>query len=223
MTAPSPSTPPLQFPSHPYPRTWFLTSAASALGIAVARAVLAHGDETVLCIEPEEHGLVTRARGLANGHRALFAGSNGPGSERAGAFVRFVTEEVDAVEEWRGRCRIVGLDGSIIGQCQAAIAQAVQAFGKIDILFCCSSEGSPVPVLLPSTTANRAPAVIGTVEELAACPRTLTLIREQFETNFFSPVNIIKAALPAMREKRGGHIIVLTGISRSCSGVLRGL
>lgn len=56
-------------------------------------------------------------------------------------------------------------------------------------------------------------AVIGTVEELAASPSTLTLIRDQFETNFFGAVNIIKAALPAMRERKSGHIIVLTGIS----------
>ncbi|MCJ1322934.1 hypothetical protein MMC15_008284 [Xylographa vitiligo] len=216
MTAPSSPTPPLQFPSHPHPRTWFLTSAASALGIAVARAVLAHGDDTVLCVEPEELSLLTRARGLTNGHKTLFSGSNGlgagPGSERAEEFVRFVTDEVDTVEEWRTRCRVVGLDGSIIGQCQAAVAQAVVAFGKIDILFCCSSEGT---FLFHSPDYRSLPdlAVIGTVEELAACPRTLTLIREQFETNFFSPVNIIKAALPAMREKRAGHIIVLTGIT----------
>ncbi|KAI9879657.1 MAG: hypothetical protein M1830_007764 [Pleopsidium flavum] len=38
-------------------------------------------------------------------------------------------------------------------------------------------------------------SIIGTVEELAASQRTLTLIREQFETNFFGPVNIIKASL----------------------------
>lgn len=40
------------------------------------------------------------------------------------------------------------------------------------------------------------------------------LAREQIETNFFGPTNIIKAALPAMREKRAGHILVLTGISK---------
>lgn len=56
-------------------------------------------------------------------------------------------------------------------------------------------------------------AVIGTVEELAASPRSLTLGRDQFETNFFGPVNIIKAVLPTMRKKTIGHIIVLTGIS----------
>jgi NAD(P)-dependent dehydrogenase (short-subunit alcohol dehydrogenase family) len=83
-----------------------------------------------------------------------------------------------------------------MGQCQAAIAQAVEAFGKLDILFCCSSE-----------------AVIGAVEELAASTRSQTLVREQFETNFFGPVNIIKAALPVMRERSAGHIITLTGIS----------
>lgn len=83
-----------------------------------------------------------------------------------------------------------------MGQCQSAVAQAVASFGKLDILLCCSSE-----------------ALVGTVEELAASPRTQSLVREQFESNFFGPVNCIKAALPAMRKKGGGHIIVVTGIT----------
>lgn len=29
-----------------------------------------------------------------------------------------------------------------MGQCQAAVAEAVEVFGKLDILLCCSSEGS---------------------------------------------------------------------------------
>lgn len=28
-----------------------------------------------------------------------------------------------------------------MGQCQAAVAEAVETFGKLDILLCCSSEG----------------------------------------------------------------------------------
>ena len=28
-----------------------------------------------------------------------------------------------------------------MGLCQAAVAEAVEAFGKLDILLCCSSEG----------------------------------------------------------------------------------
>lgn len=58
-------------------------------------------------------------------------------------------------------------------------------------------------------------ALVGTVEELAASPRTQSLVREQFETNFFGPVNCIKAALPTMRKKNSGHVMVLTGISVS--------
>lgn len=57
-------------------------------------------------------------------------------------------------------------------------------------------------------------AVIGAVEELAQTNRTLSLVQDTFETNFFANVNIIKAALPIMRERKNGHIIMLTGISK---------
>ena len=56
-------------------------------------------------------------------------------------------------------------------------------------------------------------AVFGAVEELAVSNGTLTLARNQFETNFFGPVNVIKAVLPLMRAKSSGHIMVLAGIS----------
>ena len=81
-------------------------------------------------------------------------------------------------------------------QCQAAIAEAVHVFKKVDILFCCTSE-----------------AIIGTVEELSASHRTLTMVRDQFEKNFFGPMNIIKAVIPHMRALMNGHIIVLAGIT----------
>ncbi|KAL9003984.1 MAG: hypothetical protein Q9188_003169 [Gyalolechia gomerana] len=57
------------------------------------------------------------------------------------------------------------------------------------------------------------PAIVGTVEELGASHRTSALIRDQFETNYFGHVNIIKAALPLMRDNHCGHIILLTGIT----------
>lgn len=72
----------------------------------------------------------------------------------------------------------------------------MHSFRKIDILFCCTSE-----------------TVVGTVEELSASQRTLTLVRDQFEANFFGPMNIIKAVIPHMRSKMNGHMIVLTGIT----------
>ena len=71
------------------------------------------------------------------------------------------------------------------------------------------------PVSPSTDTKLTAIAVVGAVEELTTSERSRTLVKGQIETNFFGPTNIIKAALPAMREKRTGHIIVLTGISTS--------
>lgn len=84
-----------------------------------------------------------------------------------------------------------------MGECQAAVAEAVNLFGKLDIVLCCTSQ-----------------AVVGAVEELGASSRTLSLVRDQFETNYFGPVNIIKAALPQMRKQQDGHFLVVTGISK---------
>lgn len=58
-------------------------------------------------------------------------------------------------------------------------------------------------------------AIVGTIEELASSDRTQTVVRDQFETNFFGPMNIIKAALPQLRKQRIGHIMVLGGISEN--------
>lgn len=99
-------------------------------------------------------------------------------------------------ETWRARLRVVALDVKIMGQCQSAIAEAVRSFGRVDILFCCGSE-----------------VVVGTVEEMSQSPRTLSLVQDQFETNFFGPVNMIRAALPIFRAKKTGHIVVLSAIT----------
>lgn len=53
---------------------------------------------------------------------------------------------------------------------------------------------------------------MGTVEELSATPVARNLVRDQFETVFFSQVNFIKAALPVLRAQHTGHIMVLTSI-----------
>jgi len=55
-------------------------------------------------------------------------------------------------------------------------------------------------------------AAVGTVEELSTSPATQNLVRDQFETIFFSQVNFIKAALPQFRIQHTGHIMVLTSI-----------
>lgn len=53
---------------------------------------------------------------------------------------------------------------------------------------------------------------MGTVEEVSATSATQNLVRDQFESIFFSQVNFIKAALPQLRAQHTGHIIALTSI-----------
>ncbi|KAI0408061.1 hypothetical protein F4802DRAFT_447808 [Xylaria palmicola] len=98
-------------------------------------------------------------------------------------------------EGWKDRIRSIRCDGRIMSQCGAAMAEAKHVFGRIDILLCCTSE-----------------AVVGTVEELSTSLATQNLVRDQFETIFFSQVNFIKAALPMLRAEHTGHIMVLTSI-----------
>ncbi|KAF2810731.1 short chain dehydrogenase/reductase family protein-like protein [Mytilinidion resinicola] len=163
-----------KFPPHNAPRVWFITTGTSPIAIALARQVLEHGDYVVagvLPIEFEKH------EGRSEEFRAFL-------------------EDVKRTERWRERLRVVGLDGRSVGQCQAAIAEAIEAFGRVDVLLGCTSE-----------------AVVGTVEELAQSSRTISLVQEQFETNFFANVNVIKAVLPNMRQVRNGHVIMLTGIT----------
>ncbi|KAH7165815.1 transport protein Trs120 or TRAPPC9 TRAPP II complex subunit-domain-containing protein [Dactylonectria macrodidyma] len=96
-------------------------------------------------------------------------------------------------EGWKDRIRGIRCNGAVMSSCGAAIAEAIHVFGRIDILLCCTSE-----------------AVVGTVEELSTSPFTQNLVRDQFETIFFSQVNFIKATLPKLRSQHTGHIIVVS-------------
>lgn len=69
--------------------------------------------------------------------------------------------------------------------------------------------------ILNLNNINVSTALIGTVEELSASQQTLNLVRDQFEVNYFGPLNIIKAALPHMRREQSGHIMIISGISTS--------
>ncbi|KAK3308642.1 uncharacterized protein B0T15DRAFT_411278 [Chaetomium strumarium] len=170
------STPAASFPTHNSPRTWFLTSSLSPLCIRLIRLLLAHGDYVVACLPPAEI----------------------EDEERSAEFRELVNECKSTRKDregWKDRIRTIRCDGRAMGQCGAAVAEAVQVFGRIDILLLCKFE-----------------AVIGTVEELSATPATRNLVRDQFDTIFFSQINFIKAALPQLRAQHTGHIMILTSI-----------
>jgi len=99
-------------------------------------------------------------------------------------------------EGWKDRIRGIKCDGRNVGHAQAAVAEAIDLWGRIDILLCNTSE-----------------AVVGAVEELSTSPATQNLVRDQFEVIFFGQMNFIKATLPLLREKHNGHIMILTGVT----------
>ncbi|OLN85038.1 Retinol dehydrogenase 8 [Colletotrichum chlorophyti] len=168
------SIPAPSFPTHNSPRTWFLTTALSPLIIRLIRLLLAHGDYVVACLPPGE---------IDN-------------DDRSAEFRELINEcksNRRDREGWKDRIRGIRCDGRVMGQCGAAVAEAVQVFGRIDILLCCKSE-----------------AVVGSVEELSTSSLTQNLVRDQFETIFFSQVNYIKAALPLLRSQHTGHIMILS-------------
>ena len=112
-------------------------------------------------------------------------------------FTSFVVTEypfIISVHSNQAFSQILTYPCRVVGQCQSAIAEAIQDFHRIDVLLICKSF-----------------TLIGSIEELSQSAHALSLVRNQFEENFFAPVNIIKATLPHMREKKNGHIIVLTG------------
>ena len=45
-------------------------------------------------------------------------------------------------EGWKDRIRSIRCDGRNMGQCEAAVAEAKEHFGRVDILLCCTSEGA---------------------------------------------------------------------------------
>ncbi|KAI9036685.1 short chain dehydrogenase/reductase family protein [Aspergillus affinis] len=173
---PSPDYSRPQFPAHNEPRVWMITAGDSPIGISVTRQILMHGDCALV--------------GLAH--------TNLDRDEcRRDEFDAFLAEiESHREEGWTQRFKSVPLDIRVVGECQAAVAEAVATFGKIDILLGCTSQ-----------------ALVGTVEELAASQQTLNLVRDQFEINYFGPLNIIKAALPHMRRQMSGHVMIISGIT----------
>jgi NAD(P)-dependent dehydrogenase (short-subunit alcohol dehydrogenase family) len=107
------------FPPHNAPRVWFITRGVSPIAIALAKQVLEHGDYVVAGVIPAEF---EKSEGQIEDFKAFL-------------------EEVKSTERWRERLRVVGLEARIVGQCQAAVAEAVEAFGRIDVLLCAASEG----------------------------------------------------------------------------------
>ncbi|AEH02764.1 SDR family oxidoreductase [Lacinutrix sp. 5H-3-7-4] len=87
--------------------------------------------------------------------------------------------------------KIIALDVKNVDSIKKAVAQVVLAEGKIDVLI-----------------NNAGVGITGPIEEIPA-----EEIQHNFDTNFFGPINVIKAVLPEMRKHNSGLIINITSIA----------
>lgn len=89
------------------------------------------------------------------------------------------------------RIALIELDVASEAQAAPAVAQAVERFGRIDVL-----------------VNNAAYGLLGRLEEVSSAD-----IAQQFAVNVHGVVHMLRAVLPTMRRQRGGHIMNISSIA----------
>jgi NAD(P)-dependent dehydrogenase (short-subunit alcohol dehydrogenase family) len=105
-----------------------------------------------------------------------------------------VAEEVRALG---GKAEPVALDITDRASCDAAVAAAVRAFGGVDVL-----------VNNAFQDGNRK-----TFERTLAKDPDLASWRQTMDVNLWGTLNMTAAAVPAMKERGGGHIVMVNSMS----------
>jgi NAD(P)-dependent dehydrogenase (short-subunit alcohol dehydrogenase family) len=102
----------------------------------------------------------------------------------------------DLAGEYGDRIHVIALDVTDVTAAQSAIAEAAKRFGRLDV------------IVNNAGYANVSP--IETTED--------DDFREQFETNFWGVYNVSKAAIPVLREQRGGLIMQFSSVGGRVGG-----
>lgn len=110
--------------------------------------------------------------------------------DRVAATARNVDTLRDLVEKYGDAVLPLQLDVTDRGSAFAAVKQAADHFGRLDVVI-----------------NNAGYGLFGTVEEI-----TEQQLRDQLETNLFGVLNVTQAALPIMREQGSGHIVQISTI-----------
>jgi NAD(P)-dependent dehydrogenase (short-subunit alcohol dehydrogenase family) len=127
--------------------------------------------------------------GISSGFgRALAEAAVADGSRVVGTVRR--AEDAEALEALGGLASAEILDVTDDDAIAAAVARTEAEVGPIDVV-----------------VANAGYGQEGTMEE-----STMAELRQQFEVNVFGAVATIKAVLPAMRERRSGHVVGITSM-----------
>ncbi len=96
----------------------------------------------------------------------------------------------ELVSKYGEQMRAVALDVTNPEQVRTAIATAIAAFGRIDVV-----------------VNNAGYANVGSIEET-----TEEDWRAQIETNLWGVINVTRAALPILRKQRSGHVVQVSSI-----------
>jgi NAD(P)-dependent dehydrogenase (short-subunit alcohol dehydrogenase family) len=110
--------------------------------------------------------------------------------ERLVATARRPEQLQKLVQQYPSQTVALPLDMTNQEQAQEAVAQAIQTFGRIDVL-----------------VNNAGYGLVGAVEEADDAE-----VRKQFETNVFGTLNVTRAVLPIMRQQQSGHILMLSSV-----------
>jgi NAD(P)-dependent dehydrogenase (short-subunit alcohol dehydrogenase family) len=114
---------------------------------------------------------------LASGHRVVATGRRPQAVEQAvGAHPNLLAARLDVTKP---------------ADADAAVAAAVDRFGRIDVLI-----------------NNAATFQAGYFEEISP-----EQFRAQIETNLFGPLNVTRAVLPTMRKHRSGHVVTISSVA----------
>jgi NAD(P)-dependent dehydrogenase (short-subunit alcohol dehydrogenase family) len=97
----------------------------------------------------------------------------------------------DLVEKYPNAARAVSLDVTDPQAAEAAVRATVEAFGRLDVL-----------------VNNAGYSNISAIEDTS-----LADFRAQVETNLWGAIHLTKAALPVLREQRGGHVMQVSSVS----------
>lgn len=122
--------------------------------------------------------------GLEIAKAALAAGDKVIATVRSGAAaLATLLGHADALE-------IVTMDVTNEAQIKVAVDKAISRFGHIDVLI-----------------NNAGYGLLAGVEEASDAE-----VRKQYDTNVFGVLNVIRAVLPSMRQRRAGHIINISSL-----------
>lgn len=139
-------------------------------------------------------GKVWFITGTSRGFGRVWADAALKRGDKVAATARTVASIADLKEKYGANVLTLELDVTKPDQVKAAVAEAYNHFGRLDIVL-----------------NNAGYSLVGTIEEANADD-----VRALYETNIFGTLAVIQAALPLLRKQGHGHIL---GVSSSLGHV----